>query len=429
MLGKKINALNVQSQETKKMIATHAAELKKKDECIVEAAQGVNELLMNITKLDYVREMIMNANVQAEMLTTLAASSEEMAAATLEISEYVQNSNDGMRQTMQETSQSITQVDSAFKKVEENINDIEAVKNIMTEVAAETVQINEIVSVITAVADQTNLLSLNASIEAARAGEHGRGFAVVADEIKKLAVNTKEQVVIIGQIVDGLNSKINKASSEIGNVVETFGASKEAIDSAMSGINQINDTMGMVGESFSSITANVADQTTATEEISSNLQVINEKSIVLKTDSNRTGQALFNVSQEVDKIRLKTIADANGNVDDRSMIELAITDHLMWKWRVYNMILGYVNLDTASVGDHTSCRLGKFLSTLDNSDGRIRDIMMKIDQPHAIIHRSAKQAIEENRRGEKSAAERTLEIIDTNSQIVVNYLLELKKLL
>lgn len=106
-----------------------------------------------------------------------------------------------MKQAIDTTNDSLIRVDETFYKIDSNMNEINARNQIMADVKEQTVKINELVNVIKSVADQTNLLSLNASIEAARAGEQGKGFAVVSNEIKKLAENTKQQVDIIRAIV------------------------------------------------------------------------------------------------------------------------------------------------------------------------------------------------------------------------------------
>lgn len=274
-----------------------------KEKCIVSTMEVVNDLLQYMTGLDYVREMIIDTNAQAEMIQTVAASSEEMSAATEDISNYVQKSSDNMRTAMKETDDALTKVEKTFSGVEENISEIDGVKGIMEEVKEETVKINALVNVIKSVADQTNLLSLNASIEAARAGENGRGFAVVANEIKKLAESTKEQVDIISRIVEGLNEKINRASGEIGRVVDSFSDSKDSINEATSGLFQISGIMSTVESSFTSISANVEEQTATTQEITANIMEINEKSSELKGKTHQTGQTFFDISQKIDEVR------------------------------------------------------------------------------------------------------------------------------
>ena len=402
--------------------------LAEKEKCIVSTMEVVNDLLQYMTGLDYVREMIMDANAQAEMIQTVAASSEEMSAATEDISNYVQKSSDNMRTAMKDTEAALSMVEKTFSGVEENISEIDGVKGIMAEVTEETVKINALVNVIKSVADQTNLLSLNASIEAARAGENGRGFAVVANEIKKLAESTKEQVDIISRIVEGLNEKIDRASHEIGRVVDSFSDSKNSINEATSGIFQISGIMSTVESSFTSISANVEEQTATTQEISANIMEINEKSLGLKDKTNHTGQSFFDISQKIDEVRLTALSYASTK-DPKTLIDLTITDHLMWKWRVYNMILGYVKLDTKSVGNHTTCRLGKWIDTLDHSDSRITGIISKIEKPHSEIHSGAKKAIEAYEAGNVATAERLLKDIERNSSVVISNLMELKKIL
>ena len=412
----------VESKEQKDMERV----LQDKEKCIVSTMKVVNDLLQYMTTLDYVREMIQDTNGQAEMIQTVAASSEEMTAATEDISNYVQESSGNMRLAMGETAQALEKVEKTFASVEENISEIDAVKGIMAEVNEETVKINELVNVIKSVADQTNLLSLNASIEAARAGENGRGFAVVADEIKKLAESTKEQVDIIRKIVEGLNGKINKASGEIDKVVKNFDASKASINEATSGIFQISGIMSSVESSFTSISANVEEQTATTQEITANIMEINDKSSVIKEKTNQTGQSFYDVSVKIDEVRLNALNFADER-DPRVMIDLTITDHLMWKWRVYNMILGYVDLDTKTVGDHHSCRLGKWLTTLDTGNGKITGLITKMEKPHSLIHQDAKKAIEAYNRGDVDTAERLLKDIERNSHHVVELLNELKR--
>ncbi len=398
----------------------------KKESCIVSTLCTVNNLLQFMTNLDYVKEMIRDANMQAEMIEMIAASSEEMAATTEDISNYVVESNANMKQANSETEKSLEKVDRTFKKVEDDINEINNVKEIMYEVNGEMVKINELVNVIKGVADQTNLLSLNASIEAARAGEQGKGFSVVANEIKILAENTKEQVAIIKTIVDGLNSKIGNATSEIDRVVNTFSDSKLAIDEATGGIHKINAVMNRVEESFMAISTNVEEQTATTQEMSSNLQIINEKSTRMKVEAERTGQAFFDISQKVDTIRVNALS-CSDKVDADTIIELSITDHLMWKWKIYNMILGYIDLNAEMVGDHHSCRLGKWIMTLDQSDNKVKNVISRMEQPHDEIHKIAKKAIKAYKDGNINGAEMQLSEIERNSSIVVEALEELKK--
>lgn len=402
--------------------------LAKKDTCIRESLITVNDLLQFMTKLDYVKDMIHDANYQAEMIETASTSGEEIAAATEDISEFVQRSSSDMKYALDKTNKCLHNVDSTFENIGKNINEIHTVKDIVAKVAGQTIKINELVNVITAVAEQTNLLSLNASIEAARSGEHGRGFSVVASEIKKLSDDTRQQVNFIREIVSGLNDNIIEATNEIDRVVNAFHDSKTSIQDATGGMKEIYTTMNLIESNFTDISAGVEEQSATTQEMSANLLVINEQSSRLRTKSNKTGQAFFDISQKVDAIRVNAV-NCSDQLDTNVMIELSITDHLMWKWRVYNMILGYTTLSAESAGNHHECRLGKWISTLDNNKPQIKNLLDRLEQPHSNVHIIAKKAIDEYNRGNKSSAEHLLNEIERNSTLVVHLLVELKKYL
>jgi methyl-accepting chemotaxis protein len=415
-------------KEAKEDTGLTDAVMKKSLACNEETLVNVNKLLQFMTSLDYVKRMILDANKQADLVETVAASSEEMSASTEDISNYVQNSNVTAKQTIDETASSLRRIDAAFLTLSKNIEETKAVKTVMDEVTEETEKINSMVNVIKSVADQTNLLALNASIEAARAGEHGKGFAVVADEIRKLAESTRQQVGYIQEVVNGLNGKINKTSSEIEKVIKTFQDSKKEMDEATDGIRGINKSMIIIGDSFNEISANVQEQTAVSQEMSANLLNINEKANVLKTEANRTGEAFYEISEQIDQVRMHALAVVSG-MNSKSMIEVTITDHLLWKWKVYNMILGYVKLKTEAVGDSNGCRLGKWLLTLDRSNPRITTLIETIKKPHGQLHEDAKRAIQAYERHNLLEAEAILLEIEKSSKAVVKALEEMKHVL
>ena len=186
--------------------------------------------------------------------------------------------------------------------------------------------------------------------------------------------------------------------------------------------------MGFVGDSFNEISANVQEQTAATEEITSKIMVISDKSADLSKKANRTGEAFFELSQKLDDIRLR-IHSCQDGCPAAVMIELSISDHMMWKWRVYNMLLGYVRLSADKAADHTGCRLGKWLATLDKTNPKVAESLSRIRQPHEKLHAAASKAVLEHAKGNMAGAEQLLKEIESHSLQVVEQLRALKVIL
>lgn len=397
-------------------------------EANTEILEKVNDLLQYITQQDYVKKMIVDVDEQTEMVEAAAATSEEMSVATEDISNYVQDSYKSTSKSVDESIEAIEKINKSFELFTETRNKTNVVQDTMVKVNLETKEINNVISIIKSVANQTNLLALNASIEAARAGEAGRGFAVVAEEIKKLAENTKEQVEFIQKIVGNLTNEISKATTELNGVIQSFDDSKKIMGGAIDSIELIKNSLSGISETFVEISANVEEQTAASEEMASNLAIVSEKASELKEHTHQTGESFYEISKIVDDIRLVCYAKAE-NCSDTIQIELSISDHLIWRWRVYNMILGHDSLDEATVGTHITCRLGLWLKSVNYDDVNIERIIKQLDEPHEILHKLAKESIKYYNNGNLDAAEKALNKMDVASSNVIKLLEKFKKII
>ncbi len=427
---KKPTTPNIQvllTQENEKRLLLEK-KVEQKNHCNTDVLIKLNELLQNMTQLDYVKDMILDVNKQTEMVSNAAANSEEMSATTEDISNYVQDSYKSTNENILSSKESIDKINQSFKVFDETIRKTNNVQENMNQVTSETKKINDMVGIIKNVAEQTNLLALNASIEAARAGEHGKGFAVVANEIKKLAEDTKIQVEYIRKTVGTLVQEIAKTSGELDEVIQSFDHSKSVITDAFESINTMNDSLGGISNTFMQISANIEEQTAASQEMSSNLMVITEKASILKDETIKTGQAFYDISKIIDEIRILGYNQAEC-IEMPTQIEICISDHLVWRWRVYNMILGFVQLDENAVGTHTICRLGKWIASLDSKDSRVIDFVRELNQPHEQLHQLAKSAISAYNHHDVGLAERELMKMDQVSVKIVELLRKMKSVL
>ncbi len=381
----------------------------------------VNRLNQYIMKMDFVKSMVTNLNQQQESIAMVAGSSDEIANAIVEIAEHVVENTKTAEKSVE-----ITEVGTkGLKKAVDVITDAfaltDGVKTKVGDVTQQASKINDMVKIIESVAEQTNLLALNASIEAARAGDAGRGFAVVADEIKKLAENTKESVKLIQGVVTDLNHSVNDSVRALEHATKSF----------QSGVNSVNDVVELVEtsereirtivQSMHYVRERIEGQTAASEEVSSSLAYINDNMDTLHKQTEKTGKAFSDIASEANNIRLGLFKKTS-NIPETAMIEIAITDHLNWRWMIYNMIQGYQTIVKGQAGTHHDCRLGKWINDYAKHVPIYKNAIAALTPPHEKLHKLAGEAIDAYLAKDMRTAEARYAALEELSKLVVTEL-------
>ena len=261
-------------------------------------------------------------------------------------------------------------------------------------------EISFIVNSVNDIAEQTNLLALNASIEAARAGEQGRGFAVVAEEIRKLAENTKEQLVRMNTFTSEIDLESEKSSQSVVKTrvaVSELTSEYEAITKSFDGSK---DTVSDIITSIQSVASFMEELTASTEEIGSSMTIITDEtektckfSDVLegysKTSFNMK-ELLDDIEEEYFDIAKELVVSLNNgthtlsNKDFVNHINVAIDGHKKWMEKLKYIVDNQEII--ALQGDESKCAFGYFYKSISPQNEKIHKVWNNIKDPHKELH-------------------------------------------
>jgi methyl-accepting chemotaxis protein len=214
------------------------------------------------------------AETQQNQTAQIATAMQEMSSTVLQVSESSNKAAEASRQAAETARQGGAIVEDTLAKMHSIAESVAGTARKMEELGKSSDQIGRIAGVIDDIADQTNLLALNAAIEAARAGEQGRGFAVVADEVRKLAERTTTATKEIAQMIKTIQGETKAAVSAMEAGIKQVEDGVKSTTQAGDSLKQIILMSDQVGEMITHIATAATEQSSASEEINQNMDQI-----------------------------------------------------------------------------------------------------------------------------------------------------------
>ena len=234
------------------------------------------------------------SNEQTRSIEQIAAAVNEFSVSIREVAERTLSTANETDHTAELTTQGMKIIDNSVDEINQLANSIKKANQVIEQLASESNNIATVLEVIRNIAEQTNLLALNAAIEAARAGEQGRGFAVVADEVRSLASKTQKSTEEIQNMIDKLQSGVKDAVSSILDGSNRVEKNVELSVNIQQMFESIQSSATIVSDMATQIATATEQQSSVSEELSTNLEHLNEQ--------NRVSQGLSNEINEVAKL-------------------------------------------------------------------------------------------------------------------------------
>ena len=291
----KTNIENAQREsENAKEQSRKAQEAMQQAEAASTEAQSKTEaMLVAADKLEQVGSVVSSASTElsaqieqsdrgaaesAQRLSEAATAMNEMNATVQEVAKNAGSASAASAETREKAEAGAEVVAKAVRSIDQVHQMSLELKDDMTQLNEHAQDITRIMGVISDIADQTNLLALNAAIEAARAGEAGRGFAVVADEVRKLAEKTMASTNDVGNAIKAIQESTAKSMTGVDNAVERIGEATGLANQSGQALQEIVATVEATGDQVNAIATASEEQSAASEEINQSIVQVNDMS-------------------------------------------------------------------------------------------------------------------------------------------------------
>ncbi len=407
-LGQLAESFNLFVAKIRKLIQQTAHSTESVITAVAQTSDNTNQIRQQIQKQQSDTSQVASAvNQMATCISDIAKNASVAEEATKAASIEAQTGCSIVKQTAQAVQALADEVELAEKSI--------------LGVEQESLRIGSVLDVIKSIAEQTNLLALNAAIEAARAGEQGRGFAVVADEVRGLANRTHQSTGEIESMILALQNGTQQAVSVMAS--GRAGVENKILQAtdALNSLGEINQAINTINEMNTQIATAAEQQCAVVEEINQSVSNISENSRQTTLRAKQTSDTADNLgllATDLQRVVQQFKFSADSDLDFSS----AKSAHLAWKARIRAFLDGKQSLTYEEAVSHKDCALGKwYYSEALGRYGEMAEIR-DIELPHQRLHSLIKQIISHRERGDTDSAETLYSEIEPLSDEIIGLL-------
>ncbi len=274
---------------------------------IFDMVSSMSEHVISLhTESDQLQRLVQTTNeitdTQQKKIELVATATEEMAATSRDVTGNTERASQEAQQAQKETGEGRQVVNLSVNIMDELSNDLTECGKSMISVRQDTDEIGTVLDVIRGIADQTNLLALNAAIEAARAGEQGRGFAVVADEVRSLASRTQESTQEIQSMIERLQQGARGATELMQKSESTAHEAMNLTRQAGEALTVIDNSITSIADDSTLIATAMEQQSTVAGDITQSIASIREVSMEVSQSGELTKTASHGIKDVAEKL-------------------------------------------------------------------------------------------------------------------------------
>ena len=277
----------------------------------------LNETMGVIGDNTLIKDTLDQVETQTKSIQDMESASRHLENSIENISEAMGHIRDNTHEILSSSQNVTNDMNDSIEAVTQSSTRIQTINDRVQDFKGKIGKIEEIVDLVKKVANQSNLLALNASVEAARAGESGKGFAVVADQVRQLSINTAESAEDIVKYVSELKTNIDELATAMEETTQSLGEGSKKVEKSLAALEQMNGQMDSIRGRVDSIFDDIDTQTGVTKSFAMQMGNISESYSVLSKDCLQSGHRIFEVGRYLDKTRSDLGKWLNRQTDER----------------------------------------------------------------------------------------------------------------